>query len=439
MFGLSGRPSFARRQWSRAAALVASLTLGVVGLSAQEAYAQGPCGTNGTFSGSTCTYTTTGEDTFTVPAGVTSIHVVADGAAGGFGATVSPGGAGARVTADLTVTPGSTWYVDIGVGGGAGGSANGGAGGGESDFRNCSASSCALTGVPSSDPRLLVGAGGGGGGGGTHDPRPGGAGGVGPAYCNPGSDGTGVSGAGQGTGGTCTTGGTGGGSSGGGTAGTNGSPGLGGNGGNFGSPSGGGGGGAGFWGGGGGGTGNDTGAGGGGGSSFATTSANNVSTVANPNTTPQVTISFTPVTPVPTLVTTPNRTTARVSTPVIDRATVTGNAQSGNPADSGATVRFFVCGPPASSCNSGGTPVDGPRPLTATSATSATATSGPFTPTVTGTYCFRAEYSGNPSYAPTSADGSGECFTVTPRGSGGWDGPWHPHPGWYYDLSHPHW
>ncbi|MFI2760694.1 glycine-rich protein [Streptomyces echinatus] len=72
----------------------------------------------------------------------------------------------------------------------------------------------------------------------------------------------------------------------------------------FGPPSGGGGGG-GFWGGGGGGTGNDTGAGGGGGSSFATASATNLSTVANPNTTPRVTISFTPVA---SLVTTPNRT-----------------------------------------------------------------------------------------------------------------------------------
>ncbi|MFF7975659.1 hypothetical protein [Streptomyces sp. NPDC007905] len=359
---------------------------------------------------------------------MTSIHVVANGAAGGFGATVSNGGPGTQVTADVPVTPGSTLYVEVGVGGGAGGSANGGAGGGESDVRTCSASSvsCVLTGVPATDPRLLVAPGGGGGGGGTHDPRPGGAGGVGPSYCNPGSDGTGVSGAGSGGGGKCTTGGTGGGSSGGGTPGGNGSPGVGGNGGNFGSPSGGGGGGAGFWGGGGGGTGNDTGAGGGGGSSFVVAGASNVSAVANPTGTPSVSISFVPA---PSITTSPSRTTLPVGTPLFDRATVTGDAQQGNPAASGATVSFFVCGPSVTGCTSGGTAVGGPRRLRATSGTTAIAVSPLFRPSVAGTYCWRAEYSGNPSYSASSADGSSECFTVSPRG-----GPWQQ--GWYYGLSH---
>lgn len=398
-------------------ALAASLALGVVGMSAQEALAQGPCGTNGAFSSGppTCTYTATGEDTFTVPAGVISVHVVADGASGGFGATVSNGGPGAQVTADVPVTPGSTLYVEVGVGGGATGSANGGAGGGESDVRTCSASSvsCVLTGVPATDPRLLVGPGGGGGGGGTHDPRPGGAGGVGPAACNPGSDGTGVGGAGSGGGGTCTTGGTGGGSSGGGTTGGNGSPGVGGNGGNFGSPSGGGGGGAGFW-------------GGGGGSSFAVAGASNVSTVTNPTGTPSVSISFAPAS---SITTSPSRTTLLVGTPAFDRATVTGDPQRGNPAASGATVSFFVCGPSVTNCTSGGTAVGGPQPLRAMSGATATATSPQFRPSVAGTYCWRAEYSGNPSYSPASADGSSECFTATPRGN-----PWRQ--GWYYGLSH---
>ncbi|MFH9355653.1 hypothetical protein [Kitasatospora sp. NPDC017646] len=358
-----------------------------------------------------------GEDSFTVPAGVTRIHVVVDGAKGTD--TDSVGGAGARVTADLPVTPGSTLFVEVGTGGGLGGSARGGAGGGASDIRTCSASSvsCVLTGDPLTDPRLVVAGGGGGGGGGTNLPlRPGADGGTGPANCNPGGDAIGVGGAGGGTGGTCTSGGTGGGSSGGGTPGGNGSPGIGGNGGNFGFPSGGGGGGAGFWGGGGGGTGNNTGAGGGGGSSFITANATNFSTVANPTGTPAVTISFPAA---PNVTTTPSQTSVPLRRPVTDHATISGNGQGGNPAAGGATVTFFVCGPAVTSCPSGGTQVGGPVPLTATSATTATATSPRFRPTAAGTYCWRAEYSGSPNYAAASGDGSNECFTAH-RG-----GPWH--------------
>ncbi|MFJ7494464.1 hypothetical protein ACIQZB_25245 [Streptomyces sp. NPDC097727] len=228
-----------------------------------------------------------------------------------------------------------------------------------------------------------------GAGGGTHDPRPGGAGGVGPAYCN----------AGSGGGGTCTSGGT---------PGGNGSPGVGGNGGNFGSPSGAGGVG----------TGNDTGAGGGGGSSFAFVGATNVSTVANPTGTPAVTISYESV---PTTTTTPSRTKLGVGTPVTDRATVTGDAPDSNPAASGATVSFFVCGPAATRCTNGGTAVSGPQPLRATSSTTATVTSPHFRPAVAVTYCWRAEYSGSPSCSAASADGSSEYFTATHRGGG----PWH--------------
>jgi hypothetical protein len=427
--GLRDRAPLTRPRWSTAVALSASLALGLAGASAQVAHAQSPCGTNGTFTGGppTCTYTTTGEDTFTVPSGVTSIHVVTDGADG---VTMdSTGGTGAQVTADIPVTPGSTLYVEVGVGGGTGGSARGGAGGGESDLRTCSASSisCVLTGVPATDPRLLVAAGGGGGGGGTNPPlRPGGPGGVGTANCNPGGNGTGVGGAGSGGGGMCASGGTAGGSSGGGTTGGTGTPGAGGNGGNFGSPSGGGGGGAGFWGGGGGGTGNNTGAGGGGGSSFAFAGASNLSTVANPTGTPSVTISFTSV---PNILTTPSRTRLRVGSTLFDRATVTGDAQDGNPADSGATVTFFVCGPSVTNCTSGGTMVGSPQPLRATSSTTATVRSPRIRPSVTGTYCWRAEYSGNPNYAATSTDGSSVCFTATRRR--------HRDDDWYEHLSHP--
>src|SRR5581483_4837367 len=67
------------------AALVAGLagTLGPVATSSAAV----PCGVNGVLSTagttSTCTYTGTGEDTFTVPAGVDSLQVVAIGGKGG--------------------------------------------------------------------------------------------------------------------------------------------------------------------------------------------------------------------------------------------------------------------------------------------------------------------------------------------------------------------
>jgi hypothetical protein len=140
----------------------------------------------------TVTYTDAGEHVFAVPAGVTSIHVVAIGGKGGGG--FAPGGAGARAEGDLTVTPGQTLYAEVagdgapasqtvgawahgGVyGGGNGGRYNdaqydashgflpvsGGGGGGASDVRTCSigVGNCAYS-LPS---MLLVAAGGGGAG-----------------------------------------------------------------------------------------------------------------------------------------------------------------------------------------------------------------------------------------------------------------------------------
>ncbi len=47
----------------------------------------GPCGSAGVYSSTattvTCTYASTGEDTFTAPAGVTTVHVDAVGGSGG--------------------------------------------------------------------------------------------------------------------------------------------------------------------------------------------------------------------------------------------------------------------------------------------------------------------------------------------------------------------
>ena len=215
------------------------------------------------------------EQCYTVPAGVSELHVVAVSGSGGGGLDGS-GGFGAQVTADIPATPGATLYIEVGVGGGTG-VLGAGSGGGASDVQTCSSATCADTGG-AGDPRLVV-AGGGGGAGGGSGPTGGGGGngGVGGAglfSCEPGGsagDGAAVDpnfGSGGG-GGTCSIGGIGGTAGfGDGTTGMTGSPGAGGSstGGSFG----GGGGGGGYWGGGSGGSGgqNASGGGGGGGSSF---------------------------------------------------------------------------------------------------------------------------------------------------------------------------
>ena len=180
------------RAWRRIG-LLAGLTgsgIAILGAAGADAAAPG-CGTQGIASVSgataTCTYTAVGEDTFQVPAGVTTLHVIAVGAPGGSGG--APGGAGALVTApSVVVTANSTLYIEVGApgangvdgsscpgglananGGGAGGDgscplAGGGAGGGESDVRITPAASGGLTGG-TGDPRLVVAGGGGGGAG----------------------------------------------------------------------------------------------------------------------------------------------------------------------------------------------------------------------------------------------------------------------------------
>ena len=135
----------------------------------------------------TCALVTTGEHSFLVPHGVTSLHVVAVGGRGAPEAS-GYGGAGARVTADLKVTSGEKLFVEVGGngglskggwnGGGPGGLGElkcsfysvpscGGGGGGATAVQTCSSqsTSCLYTGIPSTDPRLLVAAGGGGAGG----------------------------------------------------------------------------------------------------------------------------------------------------------------------------------------------------------------------------------------------------------------------------------
>ncbi len=246
------------------------------------------------------------EQTFQVPLGVTSIHVVAVGAPGGrggaFGSSVpSLGGLGAVVTSNLAVTPGEVLYVEVGAagtdgnaieeegvyeafnGGGGGPSSAvvggaGGGGGGASDLRTIP-----LAQAGTLQSRLLVAAGGGGGGGAPSST----VGGVGGAAGVEGGDGPGAGGGAGGGEGVATAGGAKGSSDAG-----DGTLGHGGEGSLFAGMAGaGGGGGGGLYGGGGGGgsTGTNRGGGGGGGGS----SAGGVVT-ADTTGKPSITISYEP-------------------------------------------------------------------------------------------------------------------------------------------------
>lgn len=158
-------------------------------------------------------FTYTGSNqTFTVPAGVTSLTVKMWGAGGAGSFTGGSGGSGAFVKGTLTVTPGLTYYIIVGGpgqysgttssaggfgGGGSSGGKNGGSGGGFSGIF----SSSALT-----QSNAVVIAGGGGGAGYFSSITYGGGGGA-----TTGSSGGNKSGSFLGgSGGTVTTGGVGG-------------------------------------------------------------------------------------------------------------------------------------------------------------------------------------------------------------------------------------
>ena len=171
------------------------------------------------------------EQTYVVPAGVTSVRVRAIGGRGGSG-TAGPsapheaGGVGAIVSGDLTVTPGQQLYVDVGgdgadgtsaqtaVGGFDGGGAGGwgGAGGGESIVRLCPQDAGVCPGAPAPGHWLLVAGGGGGGGGAASGVAgaSGGAGGDGGQLGTPGQRGDASGGGSGGGGGTQTAAGAGG-------------------------------------------------------------------------------------------------------------------------------------------------------------------------------------------------------------------------------------
>src|SRR5882724_6220216 len=79
--------------------------------------AAGTCTTTG--NQTQCVYTAGGEQQLTLPAGVSTLHVVAVGGAGG-GTLGGSGGTGAQVTADMPASGGVTLFVEVGLGGGAG-------------------------------------------------------------------------------------------------------------------------------------------------------------------------------------------------------------------------------------------------------------------------------------------------------------------------------
>jgi hypothetical protein len=108
------------------------------------------------------------EQSFTVPAGVSSVRVRAIGAPGETGESFSPydvaapGGDGAVVVGQLPVTPGEVLYVEVADGafnGGGPGGADAGDGGGASDVRSVASATAATL-----ESRLLVAGGGGGAG-----------------------------------------------------------------------------------------------------------------------------------------------------------------------------------------------------------------------------------------------------------------------------------
>jgi hypothetical protein len=104
------------------------------------------------------------QQTFVVPAGVTSISVDAYGAQGGSNSPATNVNYGGRVQADIPVTPGTTIYIYVGEqptgltggwNGGGTGETGGKGGGGASDIR--------IGGTTFADRVIVAGAGGGGG------------------------------------------------------------------------------------------------------------------------------------------------------------------------------------------------------------------------------------------------------------------------------------
>ncbi len=155
-----------RHKFGKIATVIATVVatlFGTIAATESVASAAVTCGSTGSYSSgtSTCTYSATGADYYTVGTGVTQVTFDVYGAQGGGGNANGNGGNGGEAKATLAVTPGETFEVTVGSAGGAGAYAGGG-GGGASDIRTgtCAATlSCVLT-----DRQVVAGGGGGGGG-----------------------------------------------------------------------------------------------------------------------------------------------------------------------------------------------------------------------------------------------------------------------------------
>jgi Glycine rich protein len=333
------------RHVARCAAIAAVLPL-FVALSA-EAAQPAMAADGGTCTGTptvTCMFSSTGaEQTFTVPAGVSSLHVVLTAGSGGAGRAAA--GRGGVLEADVPVSEGSQLFVEVGGngstitaccddptpggfnGGGPSHPISGGSGGGASDIRTITS-----TAAGSLDSRLLVAGGGGGGGGNAFAAFAGNGGDAGPLVGVTGTNGAadaddGTAGGTGGGGGTQSVGGTAGvGNSGSVENGAPGGQGTGGGGGQaIGAAGGGGGGGGGYFGGGGAGGGEaiSAGGGGGGGSSFAVSAATVDSFALDGTQSPSIVITYTVPGEAPTISGTPTSPVA-ANTPYNFGFTLTG-------------------------------------------------------------------------------------------------------------------
>jgi Fibronectin type III domain len=188
--------------WRRAKLVLAAALLlaGVAGVGRARAALPSNCAQQGNDVTCKFSFTNAPDQTFKVPAGVSSVKVVAVGAPGGAAGprfpSPTPGGAGAVASGTVSVAGGQTLYVEVGGAGDAGftdsaGGFNGGGpgdtapgcgcpgsggGGGASDVRTAPYSQF---GVLTMDPRLLIAGGGGGAGAAANPPTVrGGAGGA---------------------------------------------------------------------------------------------------------------------------------------------------------------------------------------------------------------------------------------------------------------------
>ncbi|HUN37272.1 MAG TPA: hypothetical protein VMU95_35180 [Trebonia sp.] len=136
-----------------AVTVIAGSSAAVIGPRAALAGTTTACGSAGVAGMSSCTYSTVGSGTFTVPSGVRQATFTVQGAQGGSSQAGVAGGRGGKVTAVLPVSPGQVLQVSVGGQGQAKSASNGGS----------SEVSTESAGLPK---RLLL-AGGGGGAGGT--------------------------------------------------------------------------------------------------------------------------------------------------------------------------------------------------------------------------------------------------------------------------------